>query len=63
MMHEVTVRIANVANSSRSGLSKTDHRQDCRPRLRERAPSSAWICTNGRVCSRKSGTCTPFVGS
>ena len=55
MMHEVTVRIVCVARSSRFGLSKTDHRQDCRPRLRERTTSSTGVCTNGRVGSRLGG--------
>ena len=63
MMHEVTVRIVNVAKSSMFGLSKTGHRQDYRPRLRERATSSTWVCTDGRVSSRSGGTCTLFVGS
>ena len=31
-MHEVTVRIVNVAKSSKFGLSKIDHGQDYRPR-------------------------------
>ena len=63
MMHEVTVRIVNVAKSSRFGLSKTDHGQDYRPRLRERATSSTWVCTESRVGFRLGGTCTPSVGS
>ena len=53
MMHKVTVRIVNVDESSRFGLSKTDHGQVYRPRLRGRATSSTWVCTNGRVGSRK----------
>ena len=40
MVHKVTVRIVNVAESSRFGLLETDRRQGCRPRLRERATSS-----------------------
>ena len=51
-MYEVTARIVNVAKSSRFGLSKTDHRQDYRPWLRERATSSTWVCTDGGVSSR-----------
>ena len=46
MMHEVTFRIVNVTKSSRFGLPKTDHRQDTRPGLWERASSSAWVCTD-----------------
>ena len=39
MMHMVTIRIVNVAKSSRFRQSETDHGQDYRPRLRERATS------------------------
>ena len=63
MMHEVTVRIVIVAKSSRFGRSETGHWQDYKPRLRERATSSTWVCTDGRVGSRSGGTCTSFVGS
>ena len=63
MMHEVTVRVVNVAKSSRFGLSKTEHGQDYRPRLRERATSSTWVCVDGMVGSRQGGTRTPPVGS
>ena len=59
---KVTVRFVNVAKSSRFGLSKTDNGQDNRPRLRERATSSTWFCTNGKVGSRLGGTGTPMCG-
>ena len=52
MVHEVTVRIVNVAKSSRFGLSKIDHGQDYRLRLRERATSNTWVCTDGWVPAR-----------
>ena len=51
MMHEVTVRVVNVAKSSKFGLSKTEHGQDYRPRLQERATSSTWVCIDGMVGS------------
>ena len=50
MMHEVTVRIVNVAESSKFGVSKTDHGQDYRPTLgkeprpaRGSAPMAEWV--------------------
>ena len=52
VMHKVTVRIVNVARSSRFGLSQIDYGQDFKPRLWERAASSTWVCTGGWVGSR-----------
>ena len=63
MMHEVTFRIVNVTKSSRFGLPQTDHRQDYRPRLRERATSSTWVLHRWHGGFRLGGTCTPSVGS
>ena len=54
MMHEVTVRVVKVAESSRFGQSESYHGQD------EWSTTSAWICTGGRVGSRQGGTCTPL---
>ena len=61
MVHKVTVRIVNVAESSRFVLSETDLGQDYRPRLRERTTSSTWVCTNSRVGFRQGGNSTPFA--
>ena len=62
-MQEVTVRIVNVAKSSRFGLSKIDHGQDNRSGLRKRSTSRTRVCTNGIVGSRKGVTSTSLVGS
>ena len=63
MMHEITVCAVEVAMPSRFGQSESYCGQDNRSGLREWTMTSAWICTNGRVGSRKGGTSTPFVGS
>ena len=63
MMHEVAVSTVNVTESSGFGQAESYHWQDYRSGLREWTTTSTWVCTDSRVCSRSSGTGTPFVGS